>query len=705
MEKIHQWFAKHQAKQQRFFSLGDMLFAEKHVQYPIYRLSLFNFQVLFLFLSHCVIFYLMFNQLSAKTFTFLIYIASLRTIFKSFWWGGLEVLRSHVRYFHRAKSSEDLCNVIDLSLRIASTLAFLFGCLSIFYMTQSFHLLSLHKEASSNLYLAITFLDLTLYTIVSVYHAGIYAITRIIRPHFSIVLSHVLGLCILILLWPSLHFQAVLLSILVQSTSASALTYYYTSYMYKLYGLSPDKPRLKKAKALIQKFSIYHFFLAGTANLASVLDYLLIIGFYYMAQTNSGYETAVTILYLISPLISATSSWARLFYFDRKKLENSLLYYFVRRYNKVVGRVASAMGFCLGIYAVVACIILIHADITLLTITAIPLFVLRSRIANLQVHAFCSHYYLDVIVSWMLLALSVVALSLSPLPTIYVKGFFLLIAMILIYKFLQTPRFPISNFINSEMPFATFYEWLSNLVKQDCPVELCHLELDPSLFYKQKIFLIRKLRESFELKRDQICMPTADTVQFFQITTSSTVFFSNKHLTEIGMGTICSVQNEVIYPKLQSSSKNICSSVSHGKILSEILTYSTSILKKNGGIKSEHDLCNAFLNFFPEGIYHSPERHLGPKAQPLPKNEIQKISSLVWQVLYNKQRKLSDQTDLSVLVKNGKVIVVFLVPVGSGSEKTYSNLKKWTQIIRAFNIVNALPNGSKKENLAFNPIL
>jgi len=700
MSALESWFLQQQDRQERFSSLSDLMFDESHVQYPIYRLSLFNFKVMTLFITHAVLFYYMFQEFSSHTFTFLISISSWKIFFMSLWWGGLETLRTQVRYAYRAKNLQEVNKTIGFWISLSMILCLPLLAASGYFVYEIFERLPRRLPIVEQLYLLITFVSLVIHLPVSVFHAGIYSFTRIIRPQFSVILSHLLGLSTLMITWPIIGMYAIILAIFIQAITTSCLTYHYTLYMYKLYDLWPEKPKRKEFRKRLLNLPIINFFVGGAANIFIAIDAILIIVFYFFSLGKPQYVLYVQIIYLISPLIRATSDWARLFYFDRKKLEKSRLTLFVQQYDRIVDKVAAFMGFFFGIYSIIACLVLITSDSGLLTLTLMPFFILRAMIANLQVKTFCENRFFDLIVSGIFLVAGIISIAFLE-ETLFLKSLFLTLLMVVIYKFLGKTRFPKLEFETMEPNYTNLYAWLANIKHCDELVEVVHVKIDPHSLIRQKMELIRKLKETFQLTDKQICLYGADSVLFYQPISSAQILLPNTTYAELGKGIINHIEQDLVY-----TNRNVFdqTGLDYSYIDSPIINHIKERAFVHVDIRnirvSDEEIKSTFSELFPDGVYYDPKRNLGPEAEAPSLETLRKFTSLIWQYLYHKKAKKKSDFDLTVLYDD-LVKVVFLIPKKANNEEFGQKLKYWYQYIHANNIKRAVESVIEEEPQVF----
>lgn len=686
MSSFTHWIEKQLQRKDKFASFNDLMFDENHIKYPLYRLSLFNFQVLFLYLVHAITFYVMAKSFSTRTFVFVIWVSSWKLILGAFWWGGLELLRSRVRQLYRVKNTDELKEAIGYWLIAASVFSIPFILTGVYFTWETITLYDKHDPFFGSAYLAISCFSVALYLFSSTYHAGIYAVTRIIRPQFSIILSHVLSLAVLLLCWKVWHYYAILASTATYGIASTCLTLYYSSYMYRLYELQPHKPDVKTCIDYARKFSLPVFASAGFANVFMNVDGLLIIAFYYFTVGSPHYFLYLKTLFLVAPLIQATSEWARLFYFDRKKLEHSQLTRFINQYEDVLRRVAGVMGLCLGCYSMIACYILISEKAGLILLVFIPVFLLRAVISNLQVHQFCSSHYFDVIISGLYFVAGFILVARLKEP-LQIKSILLSILLLLGIKFLSRPRLPKLQVHTSKALYSNLYEWLHDIKSCHELVEVTRLTFDSHVQFRHKVRIIKLLTEKLELESRQITIYGTQGILFYQPVSSRSRTVSSSFFAEISYGMINRIDQDLVFTNDEAFRKShLDLSYIDCATLREVRDKAFTYVPLNNQVVLETDVYDSFFELFPEGIVYSPKRMLGRKATPPSVEFLRKLPSYIWHFLYNHKLKSKSAYDVSALFKNGTVWAVFLVPFENNDENFSKRFDFWKKMIHAVNI-------------------
>lgn len=697
MQLIQKWLSKHNHRQEKFVSLYDMMFDGCDVSYLSFRLSLFNLQVLFHYFSHMVMFYFMFHKLALKTFTVLILVSAVKMLISAGWWGGLEVLRSHVRKAYHIGNKEEVNQAIGFWIHLSAFFAFPILGAAAYYSYVAYHNYLYHEPAMEALFIVCSCLTLAVQLPLGAYHAGIYGISRVMRPRFSMILPYLIGICILLFSWSLFRQYAILLSIVGESVTSIFLTFYYTSYMYTLYKLEPVKPTHQEFKRRFWEMPMLNFILGSVANIFIMSDALLIIAFYFWALGDPRLLIFVQIVFLISPLIRASSDWARLFYFDRKQLENDQLSLFISQYEKSVSRVASFLGFSFGVFACVSSYLLISPKAGINTLTMLPFFLMRSLIANRQVRAYTYYYYYDVIVSGMLAVSSVVGIYVLKVP-LTTKGVLITIAMIIVNAFLKRYRLPCCAINRYQNIYTNLYNWLATLVQNSEAVDLYKITLDKKTTLAQKMGFINRLAEELKIPGDHVCVFGEYPLLLYLPASHSGENKINALFAAIGGGIVSNVQHSLIAQQSTYWTGKLPYNVKNDPLIKELTAHS---LERNSHLphfSTEVEIvANHFITSFPNGIYYSPDRHLGPDAEALPYETVRKFNFLIWEYLYQRRSGRSVDVDLSLLFEGGVVRVIFVIPRSVGDEAYFQKIREWHDYLHAVNVAESFQYETAEE--------
>lgn len=670
MKAVESWLLKHKEKQSHFISLYDMMFEGKSASYLIFRLRLFNLQTLFRFLTHAVFFYLLFRHITVRHLSSIIFFIALKAFIIGAFWGGLETLRTEVRYLYKAKEDLKINSLIGNWIWFSAL--FSLGALtaSFWFLYKGYGAI---ESGQKYVYLfnSVIFFSLSFVLPIRTYHSGIYAISRVIRPGYSMILGDIIGLLVLMLLWKRLHELAIPIAFLVTSTTSNLLTLKYTKFMYSLYNLLPKRPSLKEFFSFLKETPWIHTFIAAMANLACQIDSLLILGFYILSQEKSELLPLVFFMYLIAPLIRATSDWARLFYFDRKRIPNEHLFHFIKTYNDYINKAASYIGMLFWLIASVSSFMLISKQIGIYSLVLFPFFVLRAKISDRQIKAFSDFRYFDVLASSFVLVGGIFFVFFYPLDLV-LKGLVMFAATIWVFFFLKRYHFPAYHKFNTRKFLHNIYNLLSDQKKENRPYEIYKIKLVKGINPKQTLSLMGKISELIYSESGKVCLINEKEFLVLKPQHPKSSPISSTVFALIGSGLISDVAHEVI-SKENPSPKVIANYLNCDYDEAQGITLTKAGLKET------------FFEWFEEGIIYAPERHLGPKAVPVSTEVVRSLPYLINLYLVNRKPKKEFQVDVSALYKEGSVQMVFVIPLKEGDLKE-NKIETWHKIVRSASI-------------------
>lgn len=697
MELIQKWLKKHQRRQDKFVSLYEMMFEGCDGPYLSFRLSLFNLQVLFHYFFHLLMFYYMYHKLSNRTFTFLIFVSAVKMAVNSGWWGGLEVLRSQVRQAHIQHDKEQLNRSIGFWLIFSLLFALPAFLLSIYCCYTTYSHVLYDEPIIESLFLAFIYFSFAIHFPLGAYHSGIYGFSRIMRPRLSMILSYIVGICLIVLTSSRFKAFSILLAFVGESATSSFLTYHYTAKMYDFYKITPLKPTWLEFWQYINKFQIKNFLLGAVSNIFIVCDAILITAFYFAASGDMRQIFYVQIVYLVSPLIRASSDWSRLFYFDRKQLENDQLNLFINQYEKSVLRLAAMLGLFFGLFAAASSYIILSPLAGLYTLMLLPFFLMRSLISNQQVRAFSFFYYYDVIVSGTLMIAGLVSIYISPL-TIPMKSILIAVLMIVINAILKRFRFKACNKVKYQSLYTNIYTWLSKIIKCQKSFEVYRITLDKKATSQEKFSFIRRFSQDLEIPGDQICYMANLPILFYREIEDCDHSNISQFLAQIGLGVMQDLERQIIQISTESTPQECINTLRKSTILRDFVAASFYDQASLTAFSlKQQEITSRFIETFPAGIYYNPERHLGPKAEVLADEAVRKFNYLIRQYLFNPKKGRSKDFDLSLLYEEGSVTAIFVIPLQDIKEEDIYRIKHWHEYLHSANIAESLKCSNQEE--------
>lgn len=672
MRNITVWLNQQAKRSERFISIADLLFAGKSIRYIYFRLRYFNWLVLIRLAFHLVVFYVLQEALLPANFSQLGGLWALGLIIYSAWWGGLEVLRTQVRDYYSTKNTTAINQTVSnwLSLGfigagICLLASLLFLSLAILHWQQS--------QASFSYFLASSILfSLAGRLALEPYHSGIYAISRVLRPMSSLVLGELVGFVIVLSGWHWLHKAVLPLAILVAGTVNTLLRYYYCRKMYRFYQLQLSLGNAKPLTVARQALS-KDFVLAALAMLMINFEGPVLITAAGLNSNQPLFHQLFTVLFLTLPLVNASSEWAQLFYFDWKKLRRFNFTALRLRFNQAILVLSPFIGLSLGLVALLIGQLITPAMPWAVYGMVFLLLVIRAVIAYLQIRAFTHFYYLDVIISGILL-LSMPILSYQSFTNPWLcLGCFLLVSVVCI-SYLLRQRLPATENLSQFKQQVTFYDWLYQLRITSGRVQLGKLMVDPNTSYYKCLRIVQWLSKTYLQPGDLICV-RGQAIIFYQANPEQ----QNKlDVASLAINTGGLVQSYQLSPLFTKNAPHF--SVELKSYLLEHIVQQPSMHSLTEPISEQ------FLLQFPEGVEFIPHCSLGSKASLLARENIHGL-------LYRAEQFLNDQPadnfpyEVAVRYENGTVTTIYATPKLSYSHKL---LRAWRKELDKVNIVGIL---------------
>lgn len=397
------WFRKRADSKRRYVSLEDALIGGRAGAYAVYRFRYFALRCVATSALHALRLTLLQYVFSHRVFLSTLLVHASVGVATSFWWGALEVLRRRVRRLSRDGRREHIPIEMGGWLTAAAVLAgaSLAGSLAWIawdVLGRGRHFGVLHLYVFSIFFrVGADFVTLT-------FHSGIYAVRRVYRPLPAMLAAEFVGLALVPALWPLLSRWSFPVAMLASTAIATAVVLHYTARLYGLLGWLPVRlvrPVLpRRLPARDQRELLF----AGTSYALMKLDALLMLAMFRSRSDASGGVTLFVLFASIGPAVSAGFDWARLLYFDLKRLDARCLTVLRRRYERFAFHIAWAAGIGLWALACVLGTVITRRDLGLLYWLLAPFFVSRSLLAVAQIQAFSRGRYGALLASGMALA-------------------------------------------------------------------------------------------------------------------------------------------------------------------------------------------------------------------------------------------------------------------------------------------------------------
>jgi hypothetical protein len=386
------WFARQAARDARVVLLEEALLAGRTGRYAWYRLRGFGASWLVECATQAVLALVALRALPAADVVLVVAAHAAVTLVAHLWWGALEALRGRIRELHRTARPHRVPAVIGGWLTAgavlgAVTVAVLIAAVALRWVLGG-------VPGPGEAYVAVLALGLALELPLRAYHSGVYATRRIRRPLAATFVPPLLGTATLLAAAPMLGPWALAVSAVVTTLLSAALTLRFTRRMYRFLGLAPGAHLGRAPLVAALRGRVREAAAAGAANGVIGVDALLALWLLTGARQE---PAAVIALFLALPTLTACADWARLLYFDLKKLELRLFTDLRRRFDRATAGLAVLLGLGFGVVAAGLALLVGRAGVPVAAATA-GFVLARSVLAHGQIRAFVARAYRTVVV-------------------------------------------------------------------------------------------------------------------------------------------------------------------------------------------------------------------------------------------------------------------------------------------------------------------
>jgi hypothetical protein len=223
------------------------------------------------------------------------------------------------------------------------------------------------------------------------YHSGAYAMRRVYRPLPSLLVLDIVSVGLLLGAWPFIGLWAFALAELASAFAVTAVTLHYTSRTYRTLALPTIAPLMRERRRLPSRRSLRAALAPGVSFALVGLEALIVVAGTTILQTGASTDLVV-LLAVLAPVNRAGFEWARLLYFDLKKMDVPLLRSLRDRFDRASRRVALAMGGASWVIAAIG-VLVVGGLSSLLVVALLAMFVARSLLASAQMQAFSARSY------------------------------------------------------------------------------------------------------------------------------------------------------------------------------------------------------------------------------------------------------------------------------------------------------------------------
>jgi hypothetical protein len=385
MSELDRWLRRQAEREGRIVLLEEGLLGDRLWRYSWYRLRWFFLRYLVESITHAVTVLFLFRGLEWENFLLVVVATASTSLAVSFWWGALEGLRGQVRDLHRSGRPHRIAGTIGAWLAVSLALsAVVLGAAVGWLVWQAFA----GGVGAADAFVAVLLLRLAVELPIRTYHSGVYALRRVYKPLTANLAPEFVGLAAVLALWPIAGVWGIVVASLLTTLLLAGLNLEYIGRVYHFLGVAPAR------ELHFQRLPARESLAAGFSHAVMALDALAVLALLYGSQTDS---EALLVLFLSMPTIRAGFDWARLLYFDLKRLELRLFTNLRRRFERHTLELAWLLGVLFWVVAAGIAASYYQEDVGSIALALLGFFVARSLLARAQVQAFAAGSYRAVL--------------------------------------------------------------------------------------------------------------------------------------------------------------------------------------------------------------------------------------------------------------------------------------------------------------------
>jgi hypothetical protein len=468
MNELTAWADRTARRERAVVRLEDALLAGRFARYFLHRMRFFIARTAISTVIHAIKIVLLLGAFPRSQFLAIIILQGAAGLTGDFWWGALEVLRTRVRDLQargaRHVVPREIARWLSLSARLSLVGLIVAGVYALDRVASGFQAVDLYIVA---LVIGVS-LDVTART----YHSGAYAIRRVYRPLPSLLALDVVSVGLLLALWPIVGIWAFPIAELVSAVVVVSITVHYTAQTYRTLALPTLLPLLRQRRP-IPPLPVLRRGLAPGLGYALVgLEALVVIAGVGGATIGGG-ATLVALLAALAPVNRASFEWARLLYFDLKRMDVPLLATLRQRFDRAITKLALVIGVVTWLVAAAVALWVVAQATLLLIVALLALFGVRSLLAAAQMQAFTRDRYLRLIVAGVVGVLGVlVVFSATTEAELRLLGVSAALALSMLVLFALPPGTDPGDAVVS-LP-----DWLRRVRLEHGPVNVSRLSFD-----------------------------------------------------------------------------------------------------------------------------------------------------------------------------------------------------------------------------------
>ncbi len=370
------------------------------------------------------------------------------------------------------------------------------------------------------------------------------------------------------------------------------------------------------------------------------------------------------LFYLLAPIIQSGFNWARLFYFDSKKLENKWLHQFHIKLKKGVFTSSIWIGLTFWLMSLILAYLYFH-KILLINWLLLPFFLLRSITAYLQIVAFSRRHYYDVLISGLFVFASIILIRFINL-SLYSEFSIVILGIALSTWYILKPKIRALKTINVVPQILPFYQWAMELKNNKNPIKIHFLKINRKISGKVKNIFLQLLAN-----KCSACKISKTLFLCYQSHQANNLL-NESWLAKNSNGIIINYSTPSIHNNRQNALEYL---FNINKSVHEHIDYTIQLIDK-------------FHKEFPEGFYLNLEKKPKSKENTPPFNlSKNQLNELFYQLIRFSHSPLATSKSIDFFVtsthENRRFKLLFTIP-----KKIYTKNQAhmWLKMVRRHNL-------------------
>ncbi len=501
MKRLTAWGVKQARAERNAVTLEDALLTGSFTRYFVHRLRFLLARTVVATLIHALKIILLLGAFPRSEFLIIVVAQAVAALIGDFWWGALEELRSQIRLLQRRGRRYLVPKEIGRWLSLVAPAALIVPILAGIYAAVE---LATGQLSPVEAYVAVLAAAVALDLVTRTYHSGAYALRRVYRPLPTLIAVDVVSVAVLIVLWPVLGLWAYPAAELVSLIVVISISLRYTSRTYRSLAMPTLMPLIRERRRVPSLATLRASLAPGIAYALVGLEALVVVAGLAVITTEAG-TALIVLLAAISPLSRASFEWARLLYFDLKRLELPLLAGLRQKFDRAMVWLAVVIGLIAGIVACVIALVMLDQPTALLLVALVALFLVRSVLAAAQMQAFTRTVYARLAIAGIVgvIGLVLVFALVTPADERLLGAAAALAVSLALLALLPPPTDP------GDMVLAPS-DWLRTFRAQARPARVAQLRFDASQTVRA---VTPEMRRTEEWRREEVANRIAERIR------------------------------------------------------------------------------------------------------------------------------------------------------------------------------------------------